>query len=567
MSQQSFIKSIGDVVAFSTSSSISAADATNSAQQAVAAKATTDQIIATATAANDLFGVVTGGMQRILQEFAPTSTEAASLLGKAGAISSTLGLALAAQPILDALRKRDPGSITTGQLDGLAGAALMAGAVSVSLPEVAVILTTVGSLMVAAAIFDNNSSNTLSNAVTQLKKLIQPYYSQLSTSDQAVFANTMSNAMASTLSGGMLVPEVNDAGWVTAYRAEESTSVSRNGNGTSYTFGSGATYIIGHVTDDDPLETPSDITGKSVWTVPGADVNNPLTLDIHQGGTYSSRFTDPQGNAVTEIYIAGSSETFTVGPSSGDYRFIYVAGNNDQVAIHGDNNQVFVADNNRISIDGANNVVHARGDTTIEFGSGDGNAFYNEVSGENLTVVGDNIEITGALNGGCGGEEVVLGVSNRLKFYADGSKTLTLQYNDDDRLFHRTYNAEGVQVELLAIRPDGSYAHYRYSPLTGLTTQLMTAGSDGSGMMFRYNDNQQLIETDYLRTSGPGTQFLKDPVTGQTTAMNTIFGLLPAANCDPATDVITWSSRGFGATSLSAVQSDNPQIALAASTH
>ncbi|ASL41919.1 hypothetical protein bAD24_I00425 [Burkholderia sp. AD24] len=52
--------------------------------------------MAVATAANDLFGVVAGGMQRILQEFSPTSTKAAQLLGNAGVSSSMVGLLLGA---------------------------------------------------------------------------------------------------------------------------------------------------------------------------------------------------------------------------------------------------------------------------------------------------------------------------------------------------------------------------------------------------------------------------------------------------------------------------------------
>lgn len=371
------------------------------------------------------------------------------MLGKAGTSSSFLGLGLASLPIYRELTDGKPGSITTSQLDALSGAALLVGAGAAAAPVVAVMLTVVGSLMVAASILDTNPNNTLSNAVTQLKNLIQPYYSQLSTSDQAAFTNTMSNAMASTLSGGMLVPEVNDAGWITGYKAEEPTSVTQNGSDSSYTFGSGVTYIIGHVTDDDPLSDLSTGAGKSVWTVPGADANNPLTLDIHQGGSYSNRFADSTGKAVTEIYISGSSDTYAVAATSGDYQFVDVAGTDNQVVVHGDTNQVSIADGNRISIDGANNVVHAHANTAVEFGSGDGNAIYNEVTGEKLEVVDGSISVTGALDGGCGGEEVLLGASNDLRIKTDGSKTLTLQYDGDARLYHRTSVVDGRLCALI----------------------------------------------------------------------------------------------------------------------
>ncbi|MEZ0602040.1 hypothetical protein ACAX43_07790 [Paraburkholderia sp. IW21] len=91
MKPQSFIEAIGDVVAFITGSSVSVADAANSAQQAVAEQATSKKVIATAGAANDLLGVVAGGMRHTLQRFSPTSEEAAELLGIAVAATSAFG--------------------------------------------------------------------------------------------------------------------------------------------------------------------------------------------------------------------------------------------------------------------------------------------------------------------------------------------------------------------------------------------------------------------------------------------------------------------------------------------
>ncbi|MFM0731533.1 hypothetical protein PQQ52_13705 [Paraburkholderia sediminicola] len=592
------IESIGDVVAYITGSSVSAADATNSAQQAVAEQATSKKVIATAGAANDLLGVVAGGMEQTLQQFSPTSEEAAKLLGKAGATTSVFGLSLAALPIVNKVLGGEGGKITSGELDALSGAALLAGAVM--LPEVAVTLTVIGSLMVAASIFDTNPNNTLSNAITQIKNLIQPYYSQLAPSDQAAFTSAMSDAMQSTLSGGMLVPQVNDAGWITGYTAEKPTSVNSDGNGTQYTFASGVTYIAGTVTDDDPLTNSSSGATKDVWTIPETGKNSPLTLDIHQDGSYSNSFTDSDGNRVTEIYITGSSTTYSVAAMTGDYQFIYVGGTDDQVTIHGDNNLVSLADGNHAIFDGANNIVHAGAGTTVQFGSADGNTIYNDVTGETLTVSGGSINVTGALNGGCGGEEVTLGTSNHIAINTDGSKTLTLRYDGNDRVYHRTYNAAGVQTEVLVISPDGSYADNLYDPVTGLQTRMTTAASDGTGLVMKFNAAQQLIEQDYIRSGGVGTQFIKDPATGQTTAINSLSGaLLDALHYDPATDAVTWTSRTFASvrstapayaeadhqavqlvqamaayapepsasTSLTAVPPENSQLLLAASTH
>ncbi|MFM0737427.1 DUF3060 domain-containing protein [Paraburkholderia xenovorans] len=598
MTNQTFIEAISDIVAFATGVSVGAADAVNSTQQAVAEQATSKKVIATAGAANDLFGVVTGGMQQTLQQFSATSEEATRLLGEAGARSSVLGLSISGLPIVSKIFSGNVAKITSSELDALSGAALLAGAVV--LPEAAAVLTVTGSLMIAASIFDTNSDHTIGNALAQLKNLIQPYYSQLAPSDQAAFAEAMSDAMQSTLSGGMLVPQVNDAGWITGYTAEKPTSVNPNGNGTEYTFASGVTYIAGTVTDDDPLTDSPGGSTQDVWTIPETSTNNTQTLDIHQDGSYTNRFTDSAGNRVTEIYITGSSASYTVAPMSGDYQFIYVAGTNDQITIHGDSNCISLADNNHITLDGANNAVHAGAGTTIDFGPADGNIIYNDITGEHLSVAGGTINVTGALNGGCGGEEVTLGTTNHLTINADGSKTLTLRYDGDDRVYHRTYNAAGVQTEVLVINPDGGYGDQIYDAATGLETQAIFASADGSGFVMKFNAAQQLIEQDYIRVSGPSSQFLKDPVTGQTIAFNTISGgPLPHLDYDPGTDTVTWNSQGNGAvltaasahsesdhqavqliqamaayapassvsTSLQATPSESSQLMLAASVH
>ncbi|MFM0074248.1 hypothetical protein PQQ86_24115 [Paraburkholderia sediminicola] len=91
MKTQSFIEYIGDVVAYITGSSVSVADAANSAQQAVVEQATSKKVITTAGAANDLLGVVAGGMQQILQTFSQGAEKATQLLGEAVAATSVCG--------------------------------------------------------------------------------------------------------------------------------------------------------------------------------------------------------------------------------------------------------------------------------------------------------------------------------------------------------------------------------------------------------------------------------------------------------------------------------------------
>lgn len=92
MKTQTFIEAIGDVVAFITGSSVSVADAANSAQQAVAAQATSKKVIATAGAANGLFGVVARGMKQTLQLLlSQNADKTAQLSGNAVATTSVFG--------------------------------------------------------------------------------------------------------------------------------------------------------------------------------------------------------------------------------------------------------------------------------------------------------------------------------------------------------------------------------------------------------------------------------------------------------------------------------------------
>ncbi|SIO55556.1 DUF3060 domain-containing protein [Paraburkholderia phenazinium] len=597
MNTQNFSEAIADVTAFITGASVSVADATNSAQQALAAQATRDKISATATAANDLFGVVSAGMQKGLETLSPASTEAAELLARAGARSSVLGLSLAGAPILKAVLNGDGGAITTSQLDALSGAALMAGAVS--LPEVAVTLTVVGSLMVAASVFDTNPDNTLSNAVTQLKNLIQPYYNQLSPSDQTVFASQMSEAMSATLSGGMLLPQVNEAGWITGYTAEAPASITEEGDAKTYTFASGVTYIIGNVTDDDPLTDSSTGAEKSLWTVPAAGAGSPLTLDIHKDGSYSNSFTDPQGNKVTEVYVAGSSGTYTIAPMNGNYQFIDVEGKDNKVTVQGDNNQISLAAGTQASITGANNTIYADAGTAITLNSASGNTVWNEVTGDNLSISDGILTVAGDPNGPCGGATVTAGTTNSIAIHADGSQTLVTRYDDDDRVWERTYNAADVMTEQLVVSPDGSYGDELFDPKTGEARQWTFSNGDGTGLVLKFDSYGKTIERDYINRDRPSSQFVIDPVTGATTAYNTLSGVsLPTLQFDPATGAVAWSS-GSGTNSLiataysaadhqaaqlvhamavyapetsasislAAIPPDNPQLLLAASPH
>ncbi|MFM0074246.1 hypothetical protein PQQ86_24105 [Paraburkholderia sediminicola] len=596
---------IASLVNFLVGGTVSSADAVNAAEQARTETDPTLQLLARFTAAADLAGI-SGSTGQMLQQFASDSAEAGKLLGSVAKKAGWVGLAAATLTAIKVAHETGPANVPVGNLASIVGAGLGIRAAAVAAPEVAIALGFLAAGMTVIGWVTQDSRYSISNVLQELQGVVQSYYGQLSASDQAVFTSTLSDTMQLTLSGGMMVPQVDDSGWISGYKVEIPSRVAQQGDGsTLYTFESGVTYIVGTVSDDGPLTDPTASAGKSVWTVPETGTNKPLTLNIYQDGCYTTHFTDSDGKLITEVYITGSSATYAVAPMStpsggGEYQFVYVTGTDNQVTIHGDNNLVSLADGNHVIIDGANNIVHAGAGTTVQFGSADGNTIYNAITGETLTVADGGINVTGALNGGCGGEDVLLGSFNRLSINADGSKTLTLQYDGDDRLIHRTYNAAGVQIEVLSIRPDGSYADILYDSVTGLITRQTTAGSDGTGLVLKFNAAQQLIEQDYIRAGGSGTQFLKDPATGQTTGINTISGaLLDAPHYDPATDAVTWTSRTFASvrstatayaeadhqavqlvqamaayapepsvsTSLTAVPPENSQLLLAVSAH
>ncbi|MGB8418011.1 hypothetical protein [Paraburkholderia sp.] len=596
---------IASLVNFLIGGTVNSADAVNAAEQARMETDPTLQLLGRFTAAADLAGI-SASTGQMLQQFASDSAEAGKLLGSVAKKAGWVGLGAAAFSAVKVARSKGAGNVPVGNLASIVAAGLGIGAAAVAAPEVAIALGFLAAGMTVIGWQTQDSKYSISNVLQELQGVVQSYYSQLSASDQAAFTSTLSDTMQATLSGGMMVPQVDDSGWISGYKVEIPSSVAQQGDGsTLYTFESGVTYIVGTVSDDGPLTDPTASAGKNVWIVPETGSNKPLTLSIYQDGCYTTHFTDSDGKLVTEVYITGSSATYAVAPMSnpsggGEYQFVYVTGTGNTVTVYGDNNLVSLADSNHATIDGANNTVHAGAGTTVQFGSADGNTIYNDITGETLAVADGGINVTGALNGGCGGEEVLLGSFNRLTINADGSKTLTLRYDGDDRVYHRTYNAAGVQTEVLVISPNGSYADMLYDPVTGLETRQTTAASDGTGLVFKFNAAQQLIEQDYIRAGGMGTQFLKDPATGQTTAINTISGaLLDTPHYDPVTDAVTWSSRTFGSaraaapayagadhqavqlvqamatyapepsasTSLATVPPENPQLLLAASAH
>ncbi|MFL9918651.1 hypothetical protein PQR75_25370 [Paraburkholderia fungorum] len=466
----------------------------------------------------------------MLQQFASDSDEAGKLLGKLAKVAGVAGVLASVGQALNTAIKKGPQNVPVNQMTviaasvaGLFGTAATAPMAGLALGVLAAGLTIVGWET-------QNSKYTVGNALQDVRDILQPYYSQLSSADQAEFTNSLSDTLQATLSGAMMVPRVDDSGWITGYSLQIPTSTVQQADGsTRYTFDSGVTYIVGTVADDGPLKDPkTSSAGKNVWTIPQPDTNTMQTFDLYQDGCYTSTFIDADGDTVTEVFITGSSSIYTVAPPTPSptggnaYQFVYVVGTDDQITIHGDNNCVSLTDGNHAIFDGANNTVHASAGVTVEFGQADGNTIYNDMTGENISISDGIVTVSGDPNGDCGGATVNAGATNTITIKADGSQDLVVKYDGDDTTYRRTYNAANVMTAFVITSPDGFHVDTLYDAVTGRETEMTFANANGSGSTYKFNSNGQQIETFNFNADGSGRRLFTDPLTHGCTGINEV---------------------------------------------
>ncbi len=391
---------LASLINFLTGGTASLADASNGAQAALSTSsdsggsqqpnswgATIDRILSGISASSDVTGVTASGGQ-MLQQFAQNSSEAGALLGRISESAGQLGLAASISSVINQAF-RDPGAISSGQLDSIAGVALGLAAAGAATPEVAIALGFLAAGMTVLGLVTQSPEYSISNALTQLQGIIQPYYNQLSATDQATFAKALSSTTQLLWSGGMMVPQVDSSGQITGYEADIPTATIPQADGsTLYTFSSGATYVQGSMAAIGPLTNSAAASeGENIWTIPEAGTANALTLGTYQDGSYSEAYPDSSNNAVAEVYIAGSSETFTVASanSPGSSEFVCTVGSNDLVNI---------APGSFVSLQGTNNTVNESGGMvqiassgTID-GGGNGISVGNDGSGATIMLEG-----------------------------------------------------------------------------------------------------------------------------------------------------------------------------------
>ncbi|MDR6450278.1 hypothetical protein J2794_006419 [Paraburkholderia terricola] len=506
------------LINFLVNGTVSSADAANSAMQALSSSGiSADAIISATGAIADVGGIGASSVQ-MFQQFASNSAKAGALAGAVATSAAGLSVAASAASMVKSVYQNGFGSLTASQFDALSATLLAAGAI-VAAPEAAIALGVLAAGMTAFGWSKQANDTTVSSALAQLQGIVQKYYASLSSSDQATFNSSLGNAMQSTLSGGMMVPQVNGTGEITGYAADVPVSVVPQSDGsTLYTFSSGVTYSQGSAATFGPLVVPSGSAGENVWTIPQSGTTDPVKLGIYGEGSYSDIFKDSQGNAVAEVYIAGTSGTYSIAPTSGA-QFI-----NDV----GSGNQVVATAGSFIDLKGGNNTAQVSGATVLA-----GSDVTSTINGDNDTV-----------DAGSGSRAVLYGTSDVVNLVANGGSLVNImQANSSD-----TVNGAGNIVGILAsgdnVTASGETFNFSAGGFTTRITgngDIINAGSSSGTLLYGTGDI-----VNFYANSGSLVNIMQgnssDTVNG---AGNTVGILGSGDNVTASGDTFNFSAGGF----------------------
>jgi hypothetical protein len=286
MSTIDISQAVSSMVNFLLGGTVSATDAAIAIGQVTSTNDQIDKMIGTTSAGADIIGVSSSTVQ-MLKQFAADSAEAGELFGRLAERASFVGLAAGIGAALKtAYDRKDLTKVTSGQLDAIAASALGLAAFTAA-SEVAIPLAFLACGMTIIGWETQGDQNSIANALSAIKNVIQPYFSKLSASDQTPFASSLSNSIQSVLSGGVMVPKVDSTGQVTGYAIDIPTTIAPQSDGsTVYTFASGIKLQQGANSIPGPMQT-SSTSGASIWTIPQSGTTIPETTGIFQDGSYS----------------------------------------------------------------------------------------------------------------------------------------------------------------------------------------------------------------------------------------------------------------------------------------
>ena len=191
----------------------------------------------------------------------------------------------------------------------------------------------------------------------------------------------------------MMVPQLDSSGQITGYGIDIPTTIAPQSDGsTLYTFASGVTYSQAAAAQVGPLVETAN-SGENVWTIPEA-TSGTATFGLFGDGSYSEAFKDnTSGLSVAEVYIAGTSGTYTV-TSSAQSTFITDCGTSNQVTAGAGSFVDLVGNADRTNVSNATVLAEAN---TASVVSGNSNTVTASGINVGVTLLGNNDVIQSAI--------------------------------------------------------------------------------------------------------------------------------------------------------------------------
>ncbi|WP_442782702.1 beta strand repeat-containing protein, partial [Collimonas fungivorans] len=230
----------------------------------------------------------------MFQQFAADSAEAGVLASKVAGVAAVVGLFSNVGLIYT--QSTDSKGIQTNTVISTIGSALGVLALTAAAPEVALAL---GVAAAGLTLYGLKDQGSLAQTVANLQSVIAPYFNSLSPANQSAFTATFSQTTQSVLSGGMLVPTVDNNGMISGYSVQIPTSVVTQTDGSTVSYFSGnVAYVQQPAAGSNAVSSASGSQLQGEWTIPQAN-NGTAQINTYADGSYTQSAVDAKGNQVS----------------------------------------------------------------------------------------------------------------------------------------------------------------------------------------------------------------------------------------------------------------------------
>ncbi|WPX16645.1 hypothetical protein RHM58_21900 [Pseudomonas sp. 10S4] len=343
-------------------------------------------------ASSDLAGIAAGNIQ-MFQQFLSASSEAGALAAGLATRAGAIGVVANILAMGDTALERGYDKIKTGTIVSTVGGVLLTAGTVALAPEAVIALGILGAGLTIAGLTNlgtvGSNEAWLASAYSSMADTIKPYYDSLSIDEQTSFQSALTNAVQSTLNGGMLVPTIDSDGQIDGYSMQAPTSVVQQDNGSTVSYFDGGIGVVS--------PAPGDTSSGLVWTIPQPGSENSVEISTYKDGSYTYNSVD---QSQTKISI-DSNTANTATASAQNEEMIQTSSNGSVSATLGGTGATANLNNaNEVLIDGAsatitgsNNNVNAGADsqTTINGSSnnitGDTGATVDLANGSDWDVV------------------------------------------------------------------------------------------------------------------------------------------------------------------------------------